>query len=128
MSFVFEEITTAEAKERYATTRDTMLAQVCRRIVSAMTKSDGSLVEATPTMALAQLESMDADFSDWQTRQRDKRAEGNEVQVIDLNGITRKVNADTDKHGVRAIRRDGGTKVLFVADALWSPEDTDSTE
>jgi hypothetical protein len=114
MAFVFEDIGIDEAREQFATTRDTMLSQVCRKIVAGM---EG--VVSTPALTLAQLEMMDDDFANWQTRQRDRKSEGEDVQVIDLDGIARKINADKAKTNVRAIRRDKSSKIAFVDAAQW---------
>lgn len=124
MAFKFESVTVAEVKERYATSKDTMLSKVTRSIVAAM---DG--VEATPLLSLEDLEQMDSDFQDWQIRQRDRRSNPTDekdktAQVISVDAIARKINADTEQTGVRALRRNGG--LIFVQDASWNPEDDEA--
>lgn len=126
MGFTFEEIGIEQAREQFATTRETKLSQVCAAIVKAFNDAEQT---ATPAMSLAMLETMDNDFSDWQTRQRDRRAnpqeEGDDkAQVISVDAIARKINADKDKTDVRAIRKNGG--VAFVKASLWKPEDEEA--
>ena len=125
MPFKFEQVTVEDVREQYATSRDTMLSQVARGIVAAM---DG--VEATPLLTLEQLEQMDEKFQNWQIRQRDRREnpteEGDEkAQVISVDAIARKINADREQTGIRALRRNGG--VIFVQDSAWDTEDEDAS-
>jgi hypothetical protein len=124
MAFKFTEKTVAEVREEYATSKDTMLSQVCREIVAGM---DG--IEATDLMSLSDLEMMLDKFQDWQTRQRDRREnpadeKDKTAQVITVDAIARKINADTETSGVRALRRNGG--LIFVQDSAWNPEDDDT--
>lgn len=115
--FEFDEVSVADIREQYATSRDTMLSQVCRALVEALGEKQG-----TPKLTLEMLEAADDKFGDWQRKQRERRANPQEdgddkAQVISVDAIARKVNADVDKTGVRALRRDGG--VILVQDAVW---------
>jgi hypothetical protein len=129
MTFTFDKVMTVdEARERFATTRDTMLSQVCADIVEGFNAADS---EAIGTYNLDELEMMSEKFQNWQIRQRDRRAnpqeEGDDkAQVISVDAIARKINADTEKTDVRAVRRNGG--LLFVRDSVWTPEEGDDTE
>src|SRR5256885_1870362 len=105
MPFKFESVSVEQVREQYATSKDTMLSQVARSIVSAM---EG--VEATPLLTLDDLEMQDSAFQDWQIRQRDRRAnpqdeKDSKAQVITVDAIARKINAEVDTTGVRALRR-----------------------
>jgi hypothetical protein len=125
MAFKFENISVADVREQYATSRDTMLSQVCRNITDAFKDPE---MEATPLLTLEQLEQMDDKFQNWQIRQRDRRANPQDekdktAQVISVDAIARKINAEKDTTDVRARRVNGG--ILFVRNSLWTAEDED---
>jgi hypothetical protein len=121
MPFKFESVSVEQVREQYATSKDTMLSQVARSIVAAM---EG--VEATPLLTLDDLEMQDSAFQDWQIRQRERRSnpqdeKDSKAQVITVDAIARKINAEVDTTGVRALRRNGG--LIFVQNSDWNPED-----
>jgi hypothetical protein len=121
MAFKFESVSVAQVREQYATSKDTMLSQVCREIVAGM---EG--VEATPLLTLDNLMMEMPSFQDWQTRQQDRRSnpqdeKDQKAQVITVDAIARKINADVEQTGVRALRRNGG--LIFVQNSAWNPED-----
>ena len=129
MSFTFEKVLTVEeAKERFATTRDTMLSQVCSDIVEGFNAAGSDVIGP---YTLDELEMMSDKFQNWQIRQRDRRANPQEdgddkAQVISVDAIARKINADRDKTDVRAMRRNGG--LLFARASAWTPEADEEAE
>src|ERR1700749_4254897 len=102
----FEAVPVAEFKEQYATSKDTMLTVVCRDIVAMLTEKlpEGAV---TPPLSLEQLEQGSETFQNWQIRQRDRRQnpqdeKDRKAQVITIDAIARKMNADSDSTGYKA--------------------------
>lgn len=124
----FEAVPVSEFKEQYATSKDTMLTVVCREINEMLTEKlpEGAV---TPPLTLTQLEMGSERFQDWQTRQRDRRSNPQDdkdktAQVITLDAIARKMNAESDKSGFKALRRDG--KLAFAHAADFTKADDES--
>lgn len=115
--FVWDVMDVDTFKEEYTSSRDTKLAQACRRLVDSLVAAgvaDGG--KATAPVSMDQIEAMDEELQNWQIRQRDRKAAGENAEVIDLDGIARKVNADTDTHGIKAVRRQGKLAFGSVVD------------
>lgn len=122
MAFTFENISIDEARERFATTRETMLSQFVKRITDQLSADES--FEATPAVSLDYLLSQDSAAQDWQTRAQERE----NGQPMTVDAIVRKVNAEKDTTDIRAIRRkdNGDVKVAFVRNSLWKPEDEDA--
>lgn len=126
MAFKIEAVPVKELNAMYSVSKDTMLSRVCRSLVAAMADVDED--HGSPLYSLDMLEQgISADdndddlfFQDWQIRQRDRRTNGEKVQVITIDAIARKLNAEKDETGIKAVRRNGG---LFLVHSTSDEQD-----